>query len=236
MEGLIMTQGKYGLNLLALALLAFVLSFFGYVEVLVLLLAYAVLAEKDHALTHGTLQALYLRLTYDIARTLIGWLIGLFVKFFDLFSANTVVNAFYRIENVLNGLLYAALLVAFVLAIIQLLKNKACKLPLLSHLADLTMGLVKQKTPAPAAYATPAPAAYSPPPVPPAVSVPPAYATPAPAASVVRSAPIVQAQPDRTVQETSLPQSESAGTTAWICSCGQENTGKFCMKCGQPRP
>ena len=26
----------------------------------------------------------------------------------------------------------------------------------------------------------------------------------------------------------------AAGT--WICNCGKENTGKFCVKCGSPRP
>ena len=27
----------------------------------------------------------------------------------------------------------------------------------------------------------------------------------------------------------------NAGGT-WVCSCGNTNTGKFCVKCGSPRP
>ena len=29
---------------------------------------------------------------------------------------------------------------------------------------------------------------------------------------------------------------ETAGSDSWTCSCGQQNTGKFCTECGQGRP
>ena len=30
--------------------------------------------------------------------------------------------------------------------------------------------------------------------------------------------------------------SEPASTPSWSCSCGAQNSGKFCTECGKPRP
>ena len=36
--------------------------------------------------------------------------------------------------------------------------------------------------------------------------------------------------------DLSASESVSAGQSGWRCACGQENDGKFCVGCGQPRP
>lgn len=35
-------------------------------------------------------------------------------------------------------------------------------------------------------------------------------------------------------QQTQAPAAPKADT--WRCACGAENTGKFCMECGSPKP
>ena len=72
-----MQKGKLGISLAAIAVLAFALMCFGSFELLLLaLVGYAVIVEKNDWLTRQTLQALYLRLTYVIATAVFSWLFG----------------------------------------------------------------------------------------------------------------------------------------------------------------
>lgn len=43
-------------------------------------------------------------------------------------------------------------------------------------------------------------------------------------------------QPQQPVQQSSQPTSAAQPADGWTCSCGNVNTGKFCMECGTPRP
>ena len=105
-----MTRGRLGINLAAIAVLAFALTFFGFLEALVLIAAYALLIEKDAWLTRQCLQALYLKLTYHIVVTVIGWCFTLLNRFFDLFKAYKIVTALSGINSFINTLLYIACL------------------------------------------------------------------------------------------------------------------------------
>ena len=45
-------------------------------------------------------------------------------------------------------------------------------------------------------------------------------------------------QPPEPPQSPQSPQQQAppSGADTWTCSCGSENTGKFCMNCGNPKP
>ncbi len=58
--------------------------------------------------------------------------------------------------------------------------------------------------------------------IPPVTPMSPSYAA--------AQQPTPQAAP---AQESAAP---ASGEATWKCSCGAENTGKFCMECGQPKP
>lgn len=46
----------------------------------------------------------------------------------------------------------------------------------------------------------------------------------------------VQTNNEINTAQISKPPMESKADNVWICSCGAENEGKFCMECGQPKP
>lgn len=259
-----MTQGKFGLNLAAVAILAFVLAFFGFLEALVLFLAYALLIEKDQWLTRQVFQAFYLRLAYSVAITVIGWFFTALTSFFGLFNAFNAINVFNSIKNVINFLLYVGLFVFGLMAVLRLIKGQDDGLPILGGLADKTMGVFKARAAQPqAAY----PAGYTaaaqpqtPPPAqtpaapawqakpdntaayqPPAAPVAPA----APAAPEVTAAPaaapaaVAEAEPEAVAGPESAAQPAAPAIRAdgsWTCSCGKDNTGNFCVSCGSRRP
>lgn len=229
-----MTQGKYGLNLAAVAILVFVLGFFGFFEAMVLVLAFAVILEKDPWLIRQALQALYLRIAYSVALTVVGWIFKGFRTLFGWFNAFKAVNAFGTAWDWVNSLLYIGLFALSVIAVLRLAKNKDAGVPVLGSLADATLGVFKPKPqPAPGyppTYQQPAAPAYQAqpanpyqPPSPPVAPVPPPSAAAAPAA-----APTPVAEP-------AAPPPAAKPSDLWTCACGRENNGNFCMSCGSRR-
>ncbi|MBR2275711.1 MAG: SPFH domain-containing protein, partial [Lachnospiraceae bacterium] len=45
-----------------------------------------------------------------------------------------------------------------------------------------------------------------------------------------------QAAPQQAAPQAAAPQAATPQAGSWTCSCGTENTGKFCQNCGKPRP
>lgn len=222
-----MTLGKFGLSLAAVAVLAFILGFFGFLEVLVLIVAFALILEKDPWLTRQTLQALFLRLAYSVALTVVGWVFTAFNALFGLFDAFKVMSVFGQIQSVINFLLYIGLFIFSLIAVLKLARGEDAALPLVGSLADATMGLIKKKTvPSPAPAPAPVSYATAPTPVPPAAS-----AAPTPVTYAAAPTPVAPAAP-----AVSAPAPAPAASAVWTCSCGRENNGNFCMSCGNPRP
>jgi hypothetical protein len=247
-----MAKGKFGVNLTALAILGFILCFFGFTEVLVLLIAYALILEKDEWLTRQAFQALYLRIAYSVALTVFGWLDSIFGTFFGWVKWYGGVTAVASIHGFLDFVLYIALFALAALAIIRLLKNRDAGLPILGHLADYTMGIIETPIKKPAAAQTLVQPVYQ---APAQVQIASAPASPpaddqsqgpsddfkafarAPAKStyqppVQMAAPVVLEAP---AADPGLKADVPPVEGYWICSCGRENWGNFCMSCGNPR-
>ena len=212
--GFYMEQTRVKLSVVALAILAFVLSYFGHLELLFLLVAYAVIIDKSQPLTRMSLQALYLYVAYRVIRLVLGWIFGFFGWFFNLINAYGAVSGFATVQSYINTIISLAFFVACLLAVIQIISKKKCELPMLNTLADKTLGLVTPK-------AKPQPQYQQ-----------PVQPYQAPAAPVAPSA-----APDAApAQPSSAQPAAPAAPSAWTCSCGHENHGNFCMKCGSPRP
>ncbi|MDN5315826.1 MAG: hypothetical protein PWP10_4578 [Clostridiales bacterium] len=206
-----MDQTRVNLSTTAMGILAFVLAYFGYVELLFLLIAYAVFLDKNQKLAKISFQALYLQLAYRTVLLVLGWVFGFFNWFFNLIDAYGVVGAFASIHDYIRTLLGILIFVAYLLGVLQIMKGKDCNLPILGTLADKTLGIITKKS-----QTTPAqPAAYA-------------------GAPVQPQQPQFQPQAQNPVQPTPAA-APSAASGSWICSCGHENTGNFCVKCGNPR-
>jgi hypothetical protein len=286
-----MAKGKFGISLTALAILAFVMCFFDLTVVLVLLVAYAFLIEKDEWLTRQAFQALYLNIAYIAAITVVGWVFSFLITILNWVKAYGASAVLSEADNFIKFLLGIALFVCALLAVLRLLKDKNASLPVLGKLTDYTMGIIeKQAAPPPQAapaFQTPAPAqpqqapyqspAYVPQPSAPAPQVPaapviqippPAEPAPAPFGSPFQQAapapapvtvfqepapvpspwkPVVPAPVAKAAEQPPVfsaaaepaapaeaPQTAPA-SGYWICSCGRENWGNFCVTCGNPR-
>ena len=223
-----MAQEIRDTRLIAFAILGYIFCFFGWQLPLILVVAYALAINKEPALGKQTLQALYLYIAYQLVIKVIGWVFTGFLWFADTISA----YGFYRFLGDAHGvivvLLGLALLLLVLLAILRLMKKQACHLPIVGHLADLTLGLATPKAKPAPAYQAP----YTPPVAPAAPTQPAAPAAPtapaAPAQPVAPAAPATPAAP--AVPQTAAP------SGLWTCSnCGHENKGKFCVSCGKPQ-
>lgn len=163
-----MTKSIFGLKLSAIAILIFVICFFGSTEVLILLGAFALLLEKNRWLTKQAFQALYLKLSYIIALRAVGWVFDFFRFLFGRtgFLATT--------QDIINFLLGLAFLLLVLLAILRLHREEDADLPLFANLADYTLNIVREKVaPVVSKPVPPAPTTAPPPPTVPVVPVMP---------------------------------------------------------------
>jgi hypothetical protein len=235
-----MTKGKYGLSLVAVAILSFVLAFFGLLEALILFLAFALILEKDQWLSRQVFQALYLRLAYVILSTVIGWAFTVINAFFGLFKAYRVINFFNSTQSVIQFLLYVGLFVMALIAVLRLAKGKDAGLPLIGTLVDKTFGIFTPKAKPQPTYQAPPPQAaqYQAP-----VQNAQAYQPPAAQAAPPQSPPAAPAPQPEPAAPPPVEKSAPAETPpapkadgSWSCSCGRDNNSNFCMSCGKPKP
>ncbi|MBP8989499.1 MAG: hypothetical protein KBG64_04680 [Clostridia bacterium] len=239
-----MTKGKYGLNLMAVAIFSFVLAFFGLLEALILVLAYALILEKDMWLSRQVFQALYLRVGYVIVTTVIGWIFTALNALFGLFDAYGVINFLASVHNVIRFILEVGLFVMALMAVLRLTQNKDAGLPLISKLVDATFGIGKKKEKQQAAsyqappysqpvYQPSAEPVYTQPVYQPSAEpAPPVQPEPSPVA-----APEPQPEEPLVEKEEAMPETPPPTGNIWYCAgCGNENTGNFCRFCGKPKP
>ncbi|MDD2374758.1 MAG: hypothetical protein PHD23_05335 [Eubacteriales bacterium] len=233
-----MDQTRVNLSTTAMGILAFVLAYFGYVELLFLLIAYAVFLDKNQKLAKISFQALYLQLAYRTVLLVLSWVFGFFSWFFNLIDAYGAMGTFASLHGYIRTLLGVLIFVAYLLGVLQIMRGKDCNLPILGMLADKTLGIITKKSqPAPAQ-----PAAYAGTPVQPQQphfqpqAQNPVQPAPAQQPHVHNTAPQAPVAKPEGVVPPAPAAAPSAASGSWNCSCGHENTGNFCVKCGNPRP
>ena len=105
-----------------------------------LICGFALLAEKDEWLNRQVLQALLLSMAYFLADTVITWAFSIFSTFFRWINAYGAVNAIISVSSFFSSIIYIAMLVFTVLAVIRVARGKDAKLPIIEKMAggDIT--------------------------------------------------------------------------------------------------
>jgi len=144
-----MSKGKFGINLTAIAVIAFVFAALGNPTAVLLVAGFALLAERNEWLNRQAMQALLLNLSYALVNLVLGWLFSRIVWFFSEVEAYKAAKFFNDAKGYVDGALYVALIVLCVLAIIRVMKGKEAKLPLLEEMAggNIAAALTAQSVP-----------------------------------------------------------------------------------------
>lgn len=191
-----MTKGKFGLSLAAIAVIAFGFAALRQPTSVLLVCGFALLAEKDEWLNKQAMQALLLTIVYYLAELVMGWIFGGLARFFGWVKLYGAVSAMGTAGSFVGDILYLALIVFSVLAVVRVLRGKDAGLPFIAKMAGGDFAAaIKPKAGAAAApaqtvppvQAAPIQTQYAPPAQPSApIQTPPAAAQAAPAPSVGR--------------------------------------------------
>ena len=189
-----MTKGKFGLSLAAVAVIAFGFTALRQPQSVLLVVGFALLAEKDEWLNRQAMQALLLTIAYYLAELVTGWVFGGLTRLFGLVNLYGAASAMSTVDSFVGDALYLALIVFSVLAVLRVLRGKDAGLPFLSKMTDGDIAAaIKSKTrtteasaqTAPPVQAVPIQTQYAPPAQPPAsFQTPPAVTSDAPAPAV----------------------------------------------------
>lgn len=131
-----MTKGKFGLSLSATAVIAFGFAALRQPTAVLLVCGFALLAEKDRWLNKQTMQALLLTITYYLTTLVTNWVYGGLARFFGWLGINNVQRAVNTFNTFIGDLVYLALIIFAVIAILRVLRGKDAGLPFLAKIAD----------------------------------------------------------------------------------------------------
>ena len=94
------------------------------------------LAEKDEWLNRQVMQALLLIIVYYVAELVTDWIFGGLARFFGWVKLYDAASAISTVVSFVGDVLYLALIVFSVLAVLRVLGGKDAGLPFLSKMAD----------------------------------------------------------------------------------------------------
>lgn len=222
-----MTKGRFGLSLSAIAIICFGFGALQQPQSVLLVAGFALLAEKDEWLNRQVMQALLLTVTYYFALLVSGWVfggLGSAFGFINLYGAQSVL---LQANGFVSGLLYLGLIVFSVIAAVNLLRGRDARLPLLSRLAVGAVSAAARMGNPTAPFQTPVS------PVPAAPVVPAAAAAvAAPVLHTAAAEPVTRPNTTREQGTTPVAVAEPPARRCPSCSAPlQENTA-FCTECG----
>ena len=104
-----MTKGKFGLSLAAVAVIAFGFAALRQPQSVLLVVGFALLAERDEWLNRQAMQALLLTIAYYLAELVTGWIFGGLARFFGWVELYGAAGAMGKVGSFVGDALYARL-------------------------------------------------------------------------------------------------------------------------------
>lgn len=158
-----MKQGKFGLSLPSIAVIVFVFVGLRMPEAVLLITAFAFLAERDGWLNKQVVQALLLITTYYVVGLALSLVFDIFGKIFSTAKAYGALSVISDIHSWAGDILYWALLALSVYAILRLIQGKGADIPLLAKMSEGDFSAALAREPKPAAIPARKVAAPAPP-------------------------------------------------------------------------
>jgi hypothetical protein len=210
-----MTKGKFGLSIAAVAVIAFGFCALRQPQSVLLVVGFALLAEKDEWLNRQAMQALLLTIAYYLAELVTGWIFGGLARFFGWMKLYGAAGAMGKVDSFVGDALYLALIVFSVLAVLRVLRGKDAGLPFIVRMAggDFSEAFaLKTRTVAASAQTVSS------------VQAPP-----------VQTQYVHPAQPPASIQTVPTAAEDAPATVARLCpTCFAplHEDSKFCTECG----
>lgn len=217
-----MAKGKFGLSLAAVAVIAFGFCALRQPQSVLLVAGFALLAEKDEWLNRQVVQALLLTIAYYLAELVMGWICGGLAWLFGWMDLYGAAGAMGTVGSIVGGILYLALIVFSVLAILRVFRGQDAGLPLIRKITEgnFMASFAAEAEPAAMSYQQYEPAA--PPPAEPA-------AAPVQMQSAPSTPPSLQPGPTATVDPA---EPEPVVRQCHACSAPLQEGTRFCTACG----
>lgn len=127
-----MEKGRFGISVTVIAVIAFVFGLLRQPQSVLLVVGFALLAEKNEWLNKQVMQSLLLTLTYYAAILVLDWILGGISRSFAFLEFYNASGAISKLHSFIGGFLYIALIILSVMAILNVLKGKDAGLPYFS--------------------------------------------------------------------------------------------------------
>ncbi|HHX60242.1 MAG TPA: zinc ribbon domain-containing protein [Epulopiscium sp.] len=131
-----MEKGKFGISVSIIAVIAFIFAILQQPQSVLLVVGFALLAEKNEWLNKQVMQSLLLTITYYVASLVVGFIFGGISRGFATVDFYTLSNLAGGINSFIGGVLQIALIIFSVIAILNVMRGKDAGVPYFSKLMD----------------------------------------------------------------------------------------------------
>ena len=138
-----MEKGKLGITLGAIAALSFILAYLSWGTALILIVGVALIVEKNDWLSKQVIKALYFTVLYSLAMSILN--IGFDILYGTIGNINFIYNLLRTIDKLATRIIDIGVLIICALAALKVVKGEEAAVPLVDHLVDQTLGLIKDK-------------------------------------------------------------------------------------------